>query len=160
MAKVQAIPSGYSSVTPYLVVRDADRAIKYYTECFNASEIMRMAGPGGKIGHAEIRIGDSIVMLCEEMYGNKAPETLGGSPVSIFLYVPDVDATFEQAIKAGGTSEMAPSEMFWGDRFGKLTDPFGHKWAIATHIEDVAPEEMGKRAQAAMAQMSQAATQS
>jgi PhnB protein len=158
-AQVKKIPEGYHSVTPYLVVGDAVRAIDFYTRAFGAKELMRMGAPEGKIGHAELKIGDSIIMLSDEMMGNRSPQTLGGSPVSIFLYVEDVDSVFNQAINAGGKGEGSPADMFWGDRFAKLTDPFGHVWSIATHIEDVAPDEMQRRVKAAMAQMTQAAAQ-
>lgn len=158
-AQVKRIPDGYHSATPYLVVRDAARAIDFYKQAFGASELVRMGAPEGKIGHAELKIGDSMIMLSDEMMGNRSPQTLGGSPVSIFLYVEDVDSVFNQAVNAGAKSDASPTDMFWGDRFGKLTDPFGHVWSIATHIEDVAPEEMRKRAKAAMAQMAQAAAQ-
>jgi PhnB protein len=156
-AQVKKIPAGYHSATPYLVVSDAARAIDFYKRAFGASELARMGTPEGKIGHAELKIGDSIIMLSDELMGNRSPQTLGGSPVSIFLYVEDVDSVFNQAVNAGAKSDASPTDMFWGDRFGRLTDPFGHIWAIATHIEDVAPEEMKKRAKAAMAQMTQAA---
>jgi PhnB protein len=142
--KVNPIPSGYHSVTPYLVVNDASRAIEYYKQAFKAKETVRMAGPGGKIGHAELKIGDSMLMLSDEMGGNRSPQSLGGSPVSIFLYVENVDSVFNEAVKAGAKGDAPPQDMFWGDRFGKLTDPFGHQWALATHVEDVAPEEMKK----------------
>jgi PhnB protein len=158
--KVNSIPQGYHSLTPYLVVNDANRAIEYYKQAFKAKETVRMAGPGGKVGHAELKIGDSMLMLSDEMPGNRSPQSLGGSPVSIFLYVEDVDSVFNEAVKAGAKADMPPQDMFWGDRFGKLTDPFGHSWALATHIEDVAPEEMKKRSQAFMEQMSQGAAQS
>ena len=158
-AQVKKIPAGYHSVTPYLVVGDAARAIDFYKRAFGANELVRMGAPGGKIGHAELKIGDSMIMLSDELMGNRSPQTLGGSPVSIFLYVEDVDSVFNQAVNAGAKSDASPTDMFWGDRFGRLTDPFGHIWAIATHIEDVAPEEMKKRAKAAMSQMTQAATQ-
>jgi PhnB protein len=159
--KVNAIPSGYHTLTPYLVVNDASRAIEFYKQVFGAKETVRMAGPGGKIGHAELKIGDSMLMLSDEMpgSGNRSPQSLGGSPVSVFMYVENVDSVFDQAVKAGAKADKPPEDMFWGDRFGHLTDPFGHLWAIATHIEDVAPEEMRKRAQAAMAQMAQGAGQ-
>jgi PhnB protein len=157
--QVKKIPDGYHSVTPYLVVGDATRAIDFYKQAFGATELVRMGAPGGKIGHAELKIGDSMIMLSDEIMGNKSPKALGGSPVSIFLYVEDVDSVFKQAVNAGARSDAAPADMFWGDRYGKLTDPFGHNWGLATHIEDVAPAEMKKRAQAAMAQMSQAAGQ-
>lgn len=158
-AQVKKIPAGYHSVTPYLVVGDAARAIDFYKKAFGATETVRMGAPGGKIGHAELKIGDSMIMISDEMMGNKSPKTIGGSPVSIFLYVEDVDSVFKQAVNAGAKSDAPPTDMFWGDRYGKLTDPFGHAWAVATHIEDVAPAEMEKRAKAAMAQMSQSATQ-
>lgn len=158
-AQVKKIPAGYHSVTPYLVVGDAARAIDFYKRAFGANELVRMGAPGGKIGHAELKIGDSMIMLSDELMGNRSPQTLGGSPVSIFLYVEDVDSVFNQAVNAGAKSDASPTDMFWGDRFGRLTDPFGHIWAIATHIEDVAPEEMKERAKAAMSQMTQAATQ-
>jgi PhnB protein len=158
-AQVKKIPEGYHSVTPYLVVGDAVRAIDFYTQAFGAKELMRMGAPEGKIGHAELKIGDSMIMLSDEMMGNRSPQSLGGSPVSIFLYVEDVDSVFNQAINAGAKGEGSPADMFWGDRFAKLTDPFGHVWSIATHIEDVAPDEMQKRVKAAMAQMTQAAGQ-
>ena len=160
-SQVKAIPQGYHAVTPYLVVNDGNRAIEYYKKAFGATEVNRMAGPGGKIGHAELKIGDSMIMLSDEMPGGTghSPQSLGGSSVSIFLYVEDVDSVFNQAVKSGGKADMAPKDMFWGDRFGKLTDPFGHLWALATHIEDIAPQEMEKRAKAAMAEMSQAAGQ-
>ena len=159
--KVNAIPQGYHSLTPYLVVNDGSRAIEYYKQAFKAKETVRMAGPGGKIGHAELKIGDSMLMLSDEIpgSGNRSPQSLGGSPVSIFLYVENVDSVFNEAVKAGAKGDMPPQDMFWGDRFGKLTDPFGHSWALATHIEDVAPEEMKKRSQTYMEKMSQGAAQ-
>lgn len=157
--KVQPIPKGYHSVTPYLVVNDAARAIDFYQRAFGAKEIMRMSGPGDKIGHAELKIGDSMIMLSDEIpgTGNKSPRSLGGSPVSIFLYLADVDATFKQAVAAGAKVDAPLANMFWGDRYGKLADPFGHSWSLATHVEDVAPEEMSKRAKEAMAKMAQQA---
>jgi PhnB protein len=157
---VKAIPAGYHTATPYLVVSDAARAIDYYKKAFDAKEMFRMGGPEGKIGHAEIKIGDSMIMLSDEMMGNRSPQSLGGSPVSIFLYVEDVDSVFNGAVSAGAKADMPPQNMFWGDRFGKLTDPFGHQWAVATHVEDVTPAEMEKRSREAMAQMAQSATQS
>ena len=155
--KVNAIPAGYHTITPYLIVKDGAGALEYYKQAFGATGVVRMDAPDGRIMHAEFKIGDSMVMLAEEMGPNRSPQSLGGTPVSIFLYVEDVDSVFDQAVKAGAKANMPPQDMFWGDRFGKLTDPFGHEWALATHIEDVAPEEMGQRAQAAMAQMSQGA---
>ncbi len=146
--KVKPVPAGYHTVTPYLVVRGANEAIEFYKKAFGAQEMLRMPMPDGKIVHAEIKIGDSVVMLGEEnpQMGAKSPQSLGGSPVSIFLYVPEVDATYKQAIAAGAKQVMPPADQFWGDRFGKLTDPFGHEWGLATHTEDVAPEELMKRA--------------
>ena len=144
------IPEGYHSVTPYLTMSDAARAIEFYKEVFGAKEIMRMDAPGGKIGHAEIKIGDSHVMLadeCPEM-GERSPQTVGGSPVSLLLYVEDVDAVAETAVAAGAKLLEPLEDKFYGDRMGKLEDPFGHVWAIATHKEDVSPEEMEKRAAA------------
>lgn len=151
MSKVRAIPEGYHTVTPYLVVRDAARAIDFYKRAFGATEVMRMPGPGGKVMHAEIQIGDSRIMLGDEnpQMGAKSPQALNGSPVSLFLYVEDVDAVYKQAVAAGAKQTMPPQDMFWGDRYGKLDDPFGHQWGVATHKEDVAPEEMTKRAAAA-----------
>jgi PhnB protein len=157
--EVKKIPTGYHTATPYLVVADAARAIDFYKRAFGATELARMETPQGKIGHAELKIGDSIIMLSDEIMGNRSPQTLGGSPVSIFLYVEDVDSVFNQAVDAGAKSDMPPTNMFWGDRYGKLTDPFGHLWGVGTHVEDVAPEEMRQRAQTAMAQMAQAAAQ-
>lgn len=150
MSKVKPIPEGYRTVTPYLTVRGADRAIDFYKRAFGAQEKFRMPGPGGKIMHAEIQVGDSMIMLSEEFpeMGSLSPQALNGSPVGIFLYVEDVDAVFQQAVAAGAKPEMPPQDMFWGDRFGKLADPFGHKWQLATHKEDVAPEEMERRAAA------------
>lgn len=149
---VKPIPEGYHTATPYLVVHDAAKAIDYYKRAFDAREIMRMEGPPGKIGHAELRIGDSVIMLADEMpqMETKSPKTLGGTSGGIFLYVQDVDATFRKAVSAGAKSTTEPADMFWGDRYGQLTDPFGHLWSVATHKEDVAPEEMQKRMQAEM----------
>jgi|SRR5437588_976803 len=153
--QVKPIPEGYHTATPYLVVHDAAKAIDLYKQAFDATEIHRMATPNGKIGHAELKIGDSVIMLADEMPGtsNRSPKALGGTTASIFLYVKDVDASFQKAVAAGLKVEAPLADQFWGDRFGKLTDPFGHSWAMATHKEDVAPQEMQKRAQAAMAKM-------
>lgn len=151
--KVLAVPAGYRTVTPVLICRDASGAIEYYKKAFGAKERMKMQGPDGKVAHAELRIGDSMIMLGDEMpqMGASAPETVGGTPVHIFLYVPKVDQVFAQAIAAGGKAEMPPMDMFWGDRYCKLSDPFGHKWSLATHIEDVTPKEMARRGAAEMA---------
>ena len=152
--KVQAIPAGYHTVTPYLVCRGAAGAIDFYKRAFGAKEKMRMPGPDGKVAHAEIQIGDSRVMLGEEMpeMGAKSPEMLGGSAVGVFLYVKNVDGFTGKAIAAGATVLMPVQDMFWGDRYGKLKDPFGHEWSIATHKEDLTAKQMAKRAQSAMAQ--------
>jgi PhnB protein len=153
---VNYIPEGYRSVTPYLVIKGAAEAIEWYKRALGAEEVVRMAMPDGQVMHAEIKIGDSFIMLgeeCGEM--NKSPKSLGGTPVGIHLYVQDCDRAFQQAVAAGAESRMAPEDMFWGDRFGKIADPFGHEWSIATHKEDVAPEEMERRSAEAMKQMSQ-----
>jgi PhnB protein len=149
--KVQSVPEGYHTATPYLVVRDASLAIDFYTRAFGATELFRMPGPGGRIPHAELQIGDSRIMLSDESpeMGSRSPQTLGGTGSSVFLYVDDADAVFKQALAAGANELAALQDMFWGDRFGKLADPFGHEWSVATHIEDVTPEEMGKRMAAA-----------
>jgi PhnB protein len=157
---VKPIPAGYHTATPYLVVNDGARAIDFYKRAFGATEKMRMDGPQGKIGHAELQIGDSMIMLADEFPGcaNRSPQSLGGSAVGIFLYVPDVDKAFQKAVDAGAKVEMALEDQFWGDRYGKLTDPFGHSWSMATHKEDVAPAEMKKRMEAATAKMSEQKT--
>ena len=149
---VKPIPDGYHTLTPYLVIKGAARALEYYKKAFGATELMRMDGPGGRIGHAEIKIGDSIVMLADEHpeMGARSPETIGGSPVGLCLYVTDVDARFKQAIAAGGKELRPVQDQFYGDRSGTLTDPFGHQWTIATHKEDVAPDELHKRMMAMM----------
>lgn len=151
--KVSPIPSGYHSLTPYLVCRGASAAIAFYMKAFGAKEKGRFPGPDGKLMHAEIRIGDSIVMLGDEMpqMGATAPPTIGGTATSLFLYVKNVDEAFARAVAAGATAEMPPKDMFWGDRYAKLADPFGHKWSLATHIEDISPKEMARRGQEEMA---------
>ena len=152
---VKPIPDGYSTVTPYLAIDGAERAIAFYGQAFGAKERGRMDGPDGKIAHAELQIGDSVVMLSDPFPGGstKAPTELGWTSASIMLYVEDVDAVVEQAVQAWATLEREVEDQFWGDRFGAVVDPFGHTWSIATHVEDVPPEEMEKRAQAAMAAM-------
>jgi PhnB protein len=149
--KPKAIPDGYHNVTPYLIVNDAAAAIEFYKKAFGATELMRMPKPNGKIGHAEIRIGDSPIMLADEApeMGARSPRTFGGSPVSIFLYVDDVDTTFARAVDGGAKVQRPLADQFYGDRTGGVEDPFGHAWYIATHVEDVSPEEMKKRAAAA-----------
>lgn len=154
----EPIPEGFRTVTPYLSIDGAAKAIEYYEAGFGAVEIMRLEAPGGLLGHAEIKIGDSIVMLADPWPGQytKAPTTLGGATASIMLYVPDVDGFMAQAVKAGASVTQPPTNMFWGDRFGKLRDPFGHEWGVSTHVEDVAPEEMGRRMEEAMKSMASA----
>jgi len=144
------IPDGYHSVTPYLIINGATAALDYYSRAFGAVELFRMPAPEGKIGHAEIKIGDSPIMLADEFpeMGYKSPQTLGGSPVSIMIYVEDVDAVFSRAIAAGGKEQRPVKDQFYGDRSGTLEDPFGHIWHVATHTEDVSPEEMERRAKA------------
>ena len=148
---VQPIPKGYHSVTPCLTVSDARQAIAFYVEAFNAVEKCKFTGPNDKIMYAEILIGDSPIMLGEECQtmGNKSPKTLGGSPMSIYLYVPNLDAMFSQALKAGAVLKSPIESKFYGDRCGGVEDPFGYYWYLATRIEDVSPEEMQKRAQKA-----------
>jgi PhnB protein len=143
---VRPIPEGYRSVTPYLIVRGAAQALEYYCRALNAEERMRLP-MGDRIGHAEIQIGDSVIMLADEFpeMGVKSPLALGGTPVGICLYVENVDARFQQAIDAGGKVEKPLQNQFYGDRSGTLIDPFGHKWTIASHIEDVSPEEITRR---------------
>jgi PhnB protein len=144
---VHHIPEGYHSVIPYLVVDGAARALDFYTTAFRAEELMRMPTPEGKIGHAEIRIGDAHVMLADEHpgMGQLGPKTVGGTPVSIMIYVEDVDSTFKAALDGGATQIRPVENQFYGDRSGMLVDPFGHVWMISTHIEDVSPEEMERR---------------
>lgn len=150
---VKPVPDGYHTVTPYLIVSGAAQAIDFYTRAFGATELMRMPDAKGRIGHAEIRIGDSVIMLADEHpeMGYRGPRALGGTSVSILLYVPDVDAMFERAIKAGGKSQRPVADQFYGDRMGTLEDPFGHAWTIGTHVEDVSDEEIKRRMAAAHA---------
>jgi PhnB protein len=144
------IPDGYHSVTPYLIIDGAAEAIAYYQKAFGAIELFRMPAPDGKIGHAEIKIGDSPIMLADEFpeMGYKSPRSLSGSPVSIMIYVADVGTVFNQAVAAGGKEQRPVKDQFYGDRSGTLEDPFGHVWHVATHKEDVTPEEMEKRMKA------------
>jgi PhnB protein len=157
MADVKPIPEGYHSITPYLVIDGAAAALEYYTKAFGATELFRMEHEG-KIGHAEMKIGDSPFMLADEhpTEGYRGPKSLGGSPVGIMIYVADVDQVFKQAIEAGGTEVKPIQDQFYGDRSGTLTDPFGHVWTVATHTEDVTPEEIERRL-AAMAAKGQGA---
>jgi PhnB protein len=149
---VKPIPEGYHSVTPYLIVKDAARAIEFYKKALGAKELMRMPGPGGKVMHAEIKIGNSPIMMADEFPDQKivGPQSLGGTSVGLLLYVEDVDAVFQRTVAAGATVEKPLADQFYGDRSGTVIDPFGHKWTIATHVEDVPEAEMEKRAKAAM----------
>lgn len=149
---VKPIPEGYHSVTPYLIVKDAARAIEFYKKAFGARELLRLGGTEGQVGHAEIQIGDSPVMLADEHPGIGAlgPQSLGGAAVSLLLYVADADAVVKQAEMAGATVERPVKDQFYGDRSGTVADPFGHKWTIATHREDVSPEEMRRRFEASL----------
>lgn len=150
------IPDGYHSLTPHLVVRDAARAIDFYKRAFGATEIARMAGPGGKVMHAEIQIGDSRLMLADEFPQMKcmSPLSIGGTGTTIHLYVEDADSAFKRAVDAGATTQMPLADMFWGDRYGQVVDPFGHQWSIATHKRDMTEAEMRKAGEEAMKQMS------
>ena len=149
MAEVKPIPEGYHSLTPYLIIDGAAKALEFYTKAFGATELFRMEHEG-KIGHAEMKIGDSPFMLADEnaQMGFKGPKALGGTPVSLMIYVDDVDTTFKQAVEAGGVEMKPVQDQFYGDRSGTLTDPFGHVWTVATHKEDVSPEEIDKRLKA------------
>jgi PhnB protein len=142
------IPDGYPRLTPYLIVDDGSAAVDFYTSIFGATERMRMAEPDGKIGHTELELGDSLIMLADEHpeVGALSPRSVGGSPVSLHVYVDDADDVFERAIAAGATSQRPVEDQFYGDRLGVFEDPFGHRWNVATHVEDVSPEEMEKRA--------------
>jgi PhnB protein len=154
-AKVAAIPKGYHTATPYLIVRGAARALDFYARAFGAKQTVCMSGPGGSVMHGEFRIGDSMLMISDENveWGSKSPETLGGSAQHVMLYVKKVDEFVAKAVAAGATVEMPATDMFWGDRYAKIRDPFGHAWSVGTHIEDVKPKEMQKRADAWMKSM-------
>jgi PhnB protein len=147
-AMTDPVPEGYPRVMPYLIVDGGSEAIDFYTQVLGASERMRMPGPDGLLGHAELQFGDSVIMLADENpeMGARGPRTVGGSPVTIHVYVDDVDDTFERALQAGATALQPVEDRFYGDRTGQLEDPFGHRWNLATHVEDVPPEEMSKRA--------------
>lgn len=147
---IKKIPEGYHTATPYLIIKDAGKALEFYKEAFGATELTRLTTPDGTLMHAEFKIGDSPIMLCDECpeWNALSPLTIGGTSISIVLYVEDVDAVVNRAVTAGATVVMPVADQFWGDRMGTVTDPFGHKWSIATHVEDVSPEEIGKRAQA------------
>jgi PhnB protein len=158
---VKAIPNGYHSITPYLTCRDAERAIEFYQQAFGArlkgGGVMK--GPDGKVMHAELVIGDSVIMLADEYpaFGSVSPQSIGGSATGLHIYVEDVDSAFDRAVKAGAIVEMPVGDMFWGDRYGKLKDPFGHKWSIATHTADLSAEEMERGMEEAMAKMPKSA---
>jgi PhnB protein len=152
---VKPIPDGYHSVTPYLIVRDAAKAIDFYKSAFGAVELFRMPGPDGKVAHAEIKIGDSPVMLADEHpeMGAVAPQAGVRPPVGLMIYVPDVDAVYARAVAGGATVQRPLQDQFYGDRSGTVTDPFGHTWTISTHVEDVSPEEMDRRHKELVAEM-------
>jgi PhnB protein len=153
------VPEGHHTVTPHLVVRGAAQAIEFYKKAFGAQELMRMEGPGGLIGHAEIKIGDSIIFLADEFPQApcKSPQSLGSTTCTLNIYLDNVDKTYDTAVKAGGKVAMPLADMFWGDRYGKLKDPFGHKWSIATHTADLSADEMKKGMDEAMAKMPKSA---
>jgi PhnB protein len=152
--KAQAIPKGYHNVTPNVIVAGADRAIDFYKKAFGAEELMRFAGPDGRIMHAEIKIGDSIVMLADEMpdYGSRGPKSFGGTSVSFFIYADDVDGRWKRAIDAGGKEVQPLIDQFWGDRAGLIEDPFGHRWWLGQHMQELTPEEIRKAADEFFAQ--------
>jgi len=158
---VKAIPEGYHTLTPFLTIRDAERAIEFYKNAFGAETRGGvMKGPDGKVMHAELKIGDSIIMLSDEFpsMGAVSPQGLGGSAMGLHIYVPDVDASFQRAVKAGAQVEMPVMDQFWGDRYGRLKDPFGHKWSIATHTKDLSMDEMKKGMDEAMAKFAEKKT--
>ena len=144
MTQVAPIPEGFHTVTPHLICEGAAQAIEFYKKAFNAVEMCSMPGPGGKVMHAQVKIGNSIVMLADDFpeWGSIGPKALKGSPMVMHIYVEDVDKAYEQAVAAGGTAKMPPADMFWGDRYGIVVDPLGHSWSIATHKRDMTPEEM------------------
>jgi len=153
-AKVKPVPDGFHAVTAHLIVDDAARALEFYARALDARELFRMPGPDGRIMHAEMQIGDSRVLLADERPaeegGGPSPKTLKGSPVSLMIYTADADALYKRAVAAGATSKAPPTDMFWGDRWCNVVDPFGHDWQIATHVEDLTPQQIGERAAAAM----------
>jgi len=153
MANVKPVPDGYPRVSPYLCVDGADAALDFYRDVLGATARTRMPAPDGKVGHAELQLGDSVIMLADEYpeMGFRSPKAIGGSPVTISVYVEDVDDVFERAVGAGATALRAVEDQFYGDRSGQFEDPFGHRWSISTRVEDVPPEEMAKRAAQAMA---------
>ena len=152
---VKPIPEGYHTLTPFLTVRNAVRAIEFYKQAFGAQERGVAKGPDGKVMHAELKIGDSVIMLSDEFpeFGTLSPQSVGGSPMGLHIYTENVDAAFDRAVKAGAQVEMPVMDQFWGDRYGKLKDPFGHKWSIATHVKDMSADEMKRSMDDAMAKM-------
>lgn len=150
MSPVKPIPDGYRSVAPYLIIDGAAKALDFYQKAFGATERMRMPSPGGKVGHAEIQLGDCVIMLADEHpeIGARGPRAFGGSPVSLHVYVPDVDAVVKAAVAAGAKVTRPVENQFYGDRLGTIEDPFGHQWHISTHVEEVSPDEMARRAAA------------
>jgi PhnB protein len=155
MANVRSIPEGYHTITPALCFKNCSAAIDFYKRAFGAKERMCMKSPDGKVAHCELQIGDSIIMMGDvnEMSPTRSPQTLGGSNCTIFMYVENVDESFDRAVKAGGSPKMPPQDMFWGDRYGHVLDPFGYIWGLATHKEDVKPDEMERRAKEFFAKM-------
>jgi len=153
MANVKPIPQGYTTVTPSITLKDTSKAIEFYKNALGATEKMRMPGPDGRIMHAEIQIGNSNIMMNDEVMGSRSAQTIGGSPVSFYLYVENADTAFQKAISAGGKQIMPVTDMFWGDRMGNFEDPFGHRWTIAMHVKDVTPEEMKRGQEEFMKQM-------
>lgn len=153
MAKAKAVPDGFTTVTASLIQSDCAKAIEFYKKALGAEEHMRMPGPDGRIMHAEIQIGTSVVMMNDEMMGMKSAESLGASPVSFYLYVENCDAALQKALAAGGKEVMPATDMFWGDRMGQFVDPFGYRWTLATHVKDLTPEEIRKGQDEWMKQM-------
>jgi len=153
------IPEGYHTLTPFLTVRNAVRAMEFYKQAFGAQERGVAKGPDGKVMHAELKIGDSVIMLSDEYpeFGSLSPQSVGGSPMGLHIYIENVDAAFDRAVKAGAQVEMPVMDQFWGDRYGKLKDPFGHKWSIATHVKDVSADEMKRSMDDAMSKMQKTA---
>jgi PhnB protein len=152
MAKAKdPIPEGFRTITPHMTVKNAAEAIEFYKKAFGAEEVLRLPGPGGIIMHAELKIGDSLLMLNDEFpdHGKVGPQSLGGTPITVHLYVPDVDAVIDRAAKAGAKVTLPVADQFWGDRYGQVEDPYGHHWGVGTHVEDLTPEEIGERAQKA-----------
>jgi uncharacterized glyoxalase superfamily protein PhnB len=153
MANIKPIPEGYTTVTPSITLRDTAKAIEFYKRAFGAEERGIMRGPDGKVMHAEIKIGNAIIMMNDEVMGSRSAETQGGSPISFYLYFENADAAYQRAVSAGAKGDMAPIDMFWGDRMGHVIDPFGLRWNVASHVKDVSPEEMKRGQEEFMKQM-------